>query len=54
MTPLESTQMKLQVDIPEDLKIRLKIEAAKTNRTMSEIVTEVLEAYFATLEKAEK
>lgn len=48
------TLMRLQLDVPDDLKMKLKIQAAKTNRTMSDIAKEALEAYFRALEKAEK
>ena len=44
--------MRLQVDVAEEIKTKLKIEAAKQGRTMSEIVEEALRDYFDKIAKA--
>lgn len=38
--------MRIQVDVTEEIKTRLKIEAAKQGRTMSKIAEEALRDYF--------
>ncbi len=38
-------ETKLHMSIDEDLKTQLKIIAAKEHKTMSEIVTELIEEY---------
>lgn len=48
------TLMRLQVEVSEDVKTRLKVAAAKSNRTMSELAEEALKAYLDELEKAGK
>ncbi|MBW4486001.1 MAG: ribbon-helix-helix protein, CopG family [Tildeniella torsiva UHER 1998/13D] len=50
----EGDTMRLQVDVSEDIKTRLKVAAAKQNRTMSELAEEALAAYLAKIEKAGK
>lgn len=49
----EGDTMRLQVDVSEDIKTRLKVAAAKQNRTMSELAEEALAAFLAKIEKAE-
>jgi len=49
----EGDTMRLQVDVSEDIKTRLKVAAAKQNRTMSELAEEALSAFLAKIEKAE-
>lgn len=44
-------QMRLQVDIPEDLKTRLKIYSVTEGVTMSDVVEKAIADY---LDKAEK
>jgi metal-responsive CopG/Arc/MetJ family transcriptional regulator len=46
--------MRLQVDIPEDLKTQTKIRALKEGITLSELVEAALRAYLETLEKQGK
>jgi predicted transcriptional regulator len=50
----EGDAMRLQVDVSEDIKVRLKVAAAKQNRTMSELAEEALAAYLDKVEKATK
>lgn len=49
-THLDSDTMRLQVEVSEDIKVRLKVAAAKQNRTMSELAEEALSAYLAKIE----
>jgi predicted transcriptional regulator len=46
-------EMKLQVDISDELKIRLKVYSARTNITMSEIAEKALKEYLDKLEGEE-
>jgi hypothetical protein len=50
----EGDTMRLQVDVSEDIKVRLKVAAAKQNRTMSELAEEALAAYLDKVEKGSK
>lgn len=43
--------MRLQVDIPDELKTRLKLQSVREGRTMSEVVEQALAEY---LNKSEK
>jgi len=53
-TTHEGDTMRLQVDVSEDIKTRLKVAAARQNRTMSELAEEALTAYLAKIEKVGK
>jgi predicted DNA-binding protein len=37
--------MRLQVDVSEEIKTRLKLHAVRTDKTMSELVEEALKEY---------
>ena len=43
--------MRLQVDIPDDLKIRLKLQSVRDGITMSEVVEKALNEYLNKVEK---
>jgi metal-responsive CopG/Arc/MetJ family transcriptional regulator len=43
--------MRLQVDIPDDLKTRLKLQSVREGVTMSEVVEKALLAYLDQIEK---
>lgn len=44
--------MRLQVDIPEDLKTRLKLQSVREGVTMSEVVEKALTEYLDRVEKS--
>ncbi|MEX0272656.1 hypothetical protein AB3R30_26460 [Leptolyngbyaceae cyanobacterium UHCC 1019] len=44
--------MRLQVDIPDDLKTRLKLQSVRDGITMSEVVEKALNEYLNKVEKA--
>ena len=50
----EGNAMRLQVDVSEEIKVRLKVAAAKQNRTMSELAEKALAAYLDKVEKDTK
>ena len=43
--------MRLQVDIPDDLKTRLKLQSVRDGITMSEVVEKALNEYLNKVEK---
>ncbi|MBM0745657.1 hypothetical protein JOY44_30015 (plasmid) [Phormidium sp. CLA17] len=43
--------MRLQVDIPDDLKTRLKLQSVRDGVTMSEVVEKALHEYLDKVEK---
>ena len=54
MTQTEKAlEMRLQVDVSEEMKTWLKVRAARTGITTSEMVSEALEDYRAKVEKKE-
>jgi len=46
--------MRLQVDIPEDVKTALKVEAARQGKTLSDLVAEAVREYLAKLSSDKK
>lgn len=51
ITNQEPEDMRLQVDVSEEIKTKLKLQSVRVGKTMSELVEEALREY---LEKAEK
>lgn len=51
MDELLNEPMRLQVDIPEELKTRLKLQSVREGVTMSDVVEKALEAYLNKVEK---
>ena len=47
----EPEEMRLQVDVSEEVKTKLKLQSVRVGKTMSELVEEALKEY---LDKAEK
>lgn len=52
MEELQNDQMRLQVDITEELKTRLKLQSVREGVTMSDVVEKSLKAYLDKVEKA--
>lgn len=52
--PADDPMARLQVDIDEELKTRLKLHAVRQDKTMSDIVEIALAAYLDKIEKAGK
>lgn len=51
MDEISNEAMRLQVDIPEELKTRLKLQSVREGVTMSEIVEKAVSAYLDKVEK---
>ena len=51
MAEVINEAMRLQVDIPDDLKTRLKIQSVRDGVTMSEVVEKALNEYLDKVEK---
>ena len=51
MEELQNDQMRLQVDITEELKTRLKLQSVRESVTMSDVVEKALEAYLNQVEQ---
>lgn len=47
----EQEDMRLQVDVSEETKTKLKLQSVKMGKTMSELVEEALKEYLDRLEK---
>jgi plasmid stability protein len=45
--------MKVTIDLPDDLYRAVKVEAARSDRSVREVVDEALEAWLAAAEEAE-
>ncbi|MBW4463621.1 MAG: ribbon-helix-helix protein, CopG family [Nodosilinea sp. WJT8-NPBG4] len=52
--PEDDSMARLQVDIDEELKTRLKLHAVRQDKTMSDIVELAVAAYLDKVEKAGK
>ena len=50
----EPEDMRLQVDVSEEVKTRLKLQSVKVGKTMSELVEEALKEYLDKKKKARK
>jgi len=44
--------MRLQVDVSEEVKTKLKLQSVRVGKTMSELVEEALKEYLDKVEKA--
>ncbi|MGC1306541.1 MAG: hypothetical protein WA885_04875 [Phormidesmis sp.] len=47
----ESEDMRLQVDVSEEVKTKLKLQSVRVGKTMSELVEEALKEYLSKVEK---
>lgn len=54
MDSTQSDPMRLQVDVSEEVKTRLKIYSVKADTTMSEVVEIALKEYLDKVESADK
>ncbi len=54
VTNQEPDDMRLQVDVSEEIKTKLKLQAVKVGKTMSELVEEALREYLDKADKAKK
>jgi predicted DNA-binding protein len=52
MEEAKNEAMRLQVDIPDDLKTRLKLQSVRDGITMSEVVEKALNEYLNKVERA--
>jgi len=48
----EPEDMRLQVDVSEEVKTKLKLQSVRVGKTMSELVEEALKEYLDKVEKA--